>query len=52
MAVNSKYTVTKNDSVTESSHVKHYGDSEYVVKKTKQARETLLKFPVPEKYCK
>jgi hypothetical protein len=52
MAENSKHTETKNGSVTESSHVKHYGDTAYVTKKTKQARETLLKFPVPEKYCK
>jgi len=52
MAQNSKYTATKNGTVAEGSHVKHYGGTEYVSKKTKQARETLLKFPVPEKYCK
>ena len=53
MARNSNYTEAKNASpAVERSHVKHYGDSAYVVKKTEEAAETLKKFPVPEKYCK
>ncbi len=52
MAQNSNYTETTNGSHTGSKQVKHYGDSAYVTKKTKEARETLKKFPVPEKYCK
>jgi len=52
MAQNSNYTETRNGSPTGSKEVKHYGNSAYVVKKTEEARETLKKFPVPEKYCK
>lgn len=52
MAQNSSYTEPKNGSHTGRNQVKHYGNSAYVVKKTEDARETLKKFPVPEKYCK
>jgi hypothetical protein len=52
MAQNSNYTLAKNGSDTGSNEVKHYGNSAYVTKKTEQAKETLKKFPVPEKYCK
>lgn len=52
MAENSKNTVAKNGSDTATKQVRHYGKSPYVAKKTEEARETLKKFPVPEKYYK
>ena len=53
MAHNSNYTETKNaPDAAERSPIKHHGNSPYVVKKTEEARETLKKFPVPEKYWK
>ena len=52
MAQNSNYTEAKNGLHTERKPIKHYGNSAYVVKKTEEARETLKKFPAPEKYCK
>ncbi|MDR3695783.1 hypothetical protein [Mucilaginibacter sp.] len=52
MAQNSNYTTAKSNAASAKSDVKHYGDSSYVTKKTEAARETLKKFPVPEKYCK
>lgn len=51
MATNSKYTEAKNGSANATT-VKHYGNSPYVEKKTEEARKTLQKFPVPEKYSK
>jgi len=52
MEANTKYTIEKNGPTVGSNQVKHYGNSPYVVKKTQKARETLQKFPVPEKYLK
>jgi len=54
MAENLKHTITAANSevVSENKAGKHYSKSLYVTKKTAQARETLLKFPVPEKYYK
>jgi hypothetical protein len=49
MAGNSKGAATINNPAKGSNQVKHYGNSSYVVKKTEAAKETLRKFPVPEK---
>lgn len=52
MARNIKSTVAKGDNTNENHHVKHYRESSFVAKKTQEAKETLQKFPVPEKYSK
>jgi hypothetical protein len=55
MAQNSNYTEyseAKNNPDAKLNHVKHYGSSAFLAKKTEEASETLKKFPVPEKYCK
>lgn len=52
MARNTHYIAEKNMSNAENAKVKDYSNSPNVVKKTEQARETLAKFPVPEKYAK
>jgi len=48
MAQNANHIETKE--AAERSQVKDYSKSPFVVKKTEKARETLKKFPVPEKY--
>lgn len=52
MARNTKYSAANNNGTNETSQVKHYRDSSFVAKKTQEAKETLQKFPVPEKYAK
>ncbi|WP_158642978.1 hypothetical protein [Mucilaginibacter ginsenosidivorax] len=52
MARNTHYIAEKNTSNVENAKVKDYSNSPNVIKKTEQARETLAKFPVPEKYAK
>jgi len=52
MARNTKYTAANNTGTNGTSRVKHYGDSSFVAKKNQEAKETLQKFPVPDKYAK
>ncbi|WP_158288495.1 hypothetical protein [Mucilaginibacter psychrotolerans] len=53
MSRDTKYIVIDSKNADGAGHqVKHYAESAFVAKKTQEAKETLQKFPVPEKYAK
>jgi len=52
MTKSTKHTGVNNTATIGTSQVKQYGKSPFVAKKIQLAKETLQKFPVPEKYVK